>query len=205
MATAAITDTMFQTAIDQVVDAHLDNDGDESAYDPLKEALLEQVIALVNQIRAKHASELTKAKKENTDTVKVKKSTSKAKSGEPRKANTYSQFVGLLKFLKPEGKDDEKIRSNVPDLASFEIIVGEHFKDKSAACAKRYDDYKDQLLFGGSSIEGQTMTLSDLYDVITSAKSLDSGFANGMTRAGLMWGLTSEADHKKILELADGI
>lgn len=200
MAKHTVTDIMFRNVIDNVVDNTLivDPEDDEAIYDPLKEALYDNVIAVVDQLRAAHMADLSKAKKAaaTNEPAKVKKSR-KVKSGEQGSTNDYSKFVGLLKYLKTEGKET---RADIPELANIQITVGEHFKDMTAPCAKRYSDYKDQLLYQEAPIDGQTMTLVELYDVITNAKSIDKGFGNGMTRAGILWGLTSTDDRQKILD-----
>lgn len=193
-----VSNEMFIEAIGQVVDTILecpeDEEGnpDTTAYDPLKEELGKQIISLVEQLRASHTADITKLQKAAGSKVSKSSSTTKTKT-----TGKYAQFVGALKYLKPDSRGTHE------KLANTEVTVGDNFKDKGAACAMRYYDYKDKLKFtkdgNEQCIEGQTMTLADLYDVLVKASSLDEKFNNGMTRAGLMWGLTSEEDHTKIM------
>jgi hypothetical protein len=184
------------------IGAHLEVVDDE--YDPLIDGITKEVAILfrkaIADLKKEHKAEIFKLKEaSDSGDEKVQK---KTKSGGKRKANKYSKFVGQLKYLKPEGKEGET-RSDHPGLAGIEVQVKENFADKASASAKRYEDHKEWLLHGEEPIVGQTMTLAELYDVLTEAKSLDSGFSNGMTRAGLLWGLMDEETRKKVVAGGD--
>jgi hypothetical protein len=180
------------------IEAHLE--GEE--YGPLIDGIYKEVAILFRKaiaaLKKEHKAEISKLKEEASDDEEPKVQKKKTKSGGKRKANKYSKFVGQLKYLKPEGKEGET-RSDHPGLAGIEVQVKENFADKASASAKRYEDHKEWLLHGEEPIVGQTMTLAELYDVLTEAKSLDSGFSNGMTRAGLLWGLMDEATREKVV------
>lgn len=199
MSKKAIIETLLKTAIEDVVTGYLclDEGEPDTVYLPFKEELLSQVMTVVDQLQIKHSAELAKAKKAASDPGKVKKSTSK--SGGTRNVGTYARFVGGLKYLKTESKDG-KTRSDVPDLANMEITVGDNFRNRTSKCATFFQQHKTKLRHNDEEIDGQTMTMANLYDAIIASKD-EEGLGNSMSRAGMMWGLISENDQKKFLEL----
>lgn len=143
-------------------------------------------------LKKAHAAELTRLSDESDEEKpkKVRRKTT-TKSGE-RKKNRYSGFVGLVARLNP-GK-----RDNHADLAGLELTVVSNFSTPAGRCALRFTDKADDLKFNGEPILGQTLTLGDLYDVITAGAEFDDMFKNNMVRAGVMWGLMSDETHDKV-------
>ena len=190
-------------AVQAVVDKHLEG-SDE--YGPLIEdiielveepyAAIEELNAVVKKLKAsveKLKIELKAAKmvpKANMVPKVVKKLT---KSGKTRQQNNYSKFVGVLKNLKPEAREAQS------ELANYKVTVERNFRDDKSKCAMRYDSFQAELVHKGKQIIGETITFAQLYDVFVEAKGLDVAFGNGMTRAGLMWGLISEEARHEIV------
>lgn len=163
----------------------------------------------VKALKKKHKAELkaaVEAASESDDDEKPAKlkRKSKTKSGKPRQPNKYSLFVGQVSHLKTEGKGSELTRSDVPKLASIQVMVKKNFTNTASKSATLFDEYEDELKYEERPILGQTMTLANLYDVMLDAKVLDERFGNGMTRAALMWGLIDE-DARKAAKDADTV
>ena len=113
----------------------------------------------------------------------------KTKSGDGRKPNPYSKFVGKVSKLS-KGPDGDTL-----------VTVVHNFKSPAGACAVRYQAYREELQHESKPIMGQTMTITELYNVITAAaQHIDPKFGNGMVRAGLMWGLISDDDRQAVLD-----
>jgi len=120
------------------------------------------------------------------------KVTKKAKtsSGKERKANAYSLFVKATKVLKAN------VRAENADICGIEVTVNPAYKDPTKPCAAKFQEYKDQILHNGDSVEGQTLTVGELFDAIVAVPEL----SNGMTRAGMLWGLIGEEAKTKMSE-----
>jgi len=107
-----------------------------------------------------------------------------------RKANTYSLFVKATKVLKAN------VRAENADICGIEVTVNPAYKDPTKPCAAKFQEYKDRVLHNGDPVEGQTLTIGELFDAIAAVPEL----SNGMTRAGMLWGLIGEEAKTKMSE-----
>jgi hypothetical protein len=183
-----IEETCFaiQEGLAAALEAPVDEETQEpdwSAYDPLKNVILQGVETAFNNallvLEKKHKAELAKVK--TNSPAKAIKSKSKSKtSGGTRAPNPYARWVSMASAVRAGKITGDDV-----------VTVGEHFKDHNSISAKKYHGSKEDL-----EIDGQAMTVRELLDAIK-----DIPETKDMTLNAISWGLVAQ-DRRTELALA---
>jgi len=104
-----------------------------------------------------------------------------------RRLSVYSRFTAALSGLTKKRREEHE------DLSSFVVKVGNRFSATSA-CSEWYAENK--LKLGSGGIEGQTMTLLQLFDTLTTTVCPRLG--NSFFRGAVIWGLLDQASREAV-------